>query len=397
MTMPLAAVLALTLGAAGCSHGGDAPALASVVRDELVVGVEVTGVLEAVDSTDMKPPPLPGVWNFKIANLAAEGSDVKPGQQVIGFDTSDLIRALESVRNEAESAQKKLDKKRDDDLLARRDHELKIAEAEAGLRKAQLKTDAPADLVAQVQQREIQLDERAAVLALEAARQRSQQVQRSNADEIQRLTDKASYARNRVAQLEHTIASMQVTAPRAGTVVYTANQQGEKHKVGDTVWRMEDVMQIVGLGSMQGDGRVDEVDMARLATRQPVVLRLDAMPDVQLRGRVESVARSVQARSNTDPSKVVKLKIAIEPAGVPLRPGMRFRGQIETERLAGVIQIPAEAVFATPDGPVAYRAGGGGLERVRLELGRRTPTMIEVKAGLAPGDRVSRRDPGAVL
>jgi multidrug efflux pump subunit AcrA (membrane-fusion protein) len=72
---------------------------------------------------------------------------------------------------------------------------------------------------------------------------------------------------------------------------------------------------------------------------------------------------------------------------------MRFRGQVETERRQDVVQVPADAVYVTPDGPVAYRKTRGGLERVRLVLGRRTPTMIEVTAGLAPGDRVSRRDP----
>ena len=80
---------------------------------------------------------------------------------------------------------------------------------------------------------------------------------------------------------------------------------------------------------------------------------------------------------------------------VPLRPGMRFRGQVETEHLRGVVQVPADAVFVTPGGPVAYRKAGGDLERVRLGLGRRTPTRIEVVSGLAPGDRVSRSDPGA--
>jgi hypothetical protein len=119
------------------------------------------------------------------------------------------------------------------------------------------------------------------------------------------------------------------------------------------------------------------------------------MPDVQLRGAVASIARSVAAKSNTDPSKIVKLKIAIDPTAVPLRPGMRFRGQIETEHLRGVVQVPADAVFVAPDGPVAYRKAGGGLERVRLQLGRRTPAMIEVTAGLLPGDQVSRTDPGA--
>jgi hypothetical protein len=381
-------------GLGACSRAAGEAALAEVKRDELVVGVEVTGVLAAVDSSDIKPPPLPGVWNFKIASLAVEGQAVKPGDPVVGFDASDQIRELETMQNEAAAARSKLDQKRDDAQLARRDEELKLAEAEAGLHKAALKTDAPPDLVASVQQRELQLDEQGAVLALDAARQHAEQVRRSDAEEIQRLTDKLSYAQQRVAELQQRVARMQVTAARGGTIVYPLNDQGDKHKIGDGVWRMENVVQIVGLDHMRGDGQVDEVDVARVADHQPVVLRLDAMPDVELHGAVQSIARSVQARSRTDPSKIVKLTLAIDPTRVPLRPGMRFRGQIETERVAGAIVVPAEAVFAAPDGAVAYRWTGGGFEPVRLALGRRTATMIEVRSGLAPGDRVSRSDPG---
>jgi hypothetical protein len=72
---------------------------------------------------------------------------------------------------------------------------------------------------------------------------------------------------------------------------------------------------------------------------------------------------------------------------------MRFRGQIETEKLPQVVQVPADAVFITGDGPVAYRDAGGALEAVKLTLGRRNATAIEVKAGLAAGDRVSRVQP----
>lgn len=388
----LAAAVVLACGLA-CGHRGRELPLVDVKRDELVIGVEVTGVLEAVDSTDVKPPPLPGVWNFKIANLAAEGQEVKPGEPVIAFDASEQIRELETMRNEAEAAQKQLDKKRDDAQLAQRNDELEVAAAEASLRKAALKTDAPPDLVASVQQRQVQLDEQAAKLTLEAAHNHADQTRRSNAGEIQRLTEKASYTKHRADELQKTIARMQVAASRAGTIVYTANEQGEKHKVGDSVWRMEDVLQIVGLGHMLGAGQVDEVDMARLADHQSVMLRLDAMPDVQLHGTVASIARSVGAKSPTDPSKVVKLKITIDATTVPLRPGMRFRGQVETAHLPNVVQISADAVFVTPDGPVAYRKTGGGFERVRLTLGRRTSTAIEVASGLAPGDRVARVDP----
>src|SRR5207344_1398437 len=120
----------------------------------------------------------------------------------------------------ADAAQKKLEKKRDDSALARRDDELKVAEAEAGLRKASLKTDAPADLMATVEQRQVKLDEQAAKLTLEAAKNHADQTKRSDAEEIQRLTEKATYAKHRVEELCQTIAKMEVTVPRASTIVY---------------------------------------------------------------------------------------------------------------------------------------------------------------------------------
>ena len=386
----------LLLGFLACRGRGEQAVLVDVRRDDLVIGVEVTGELAAVDSTDVKPPPLPNVWDFKIASMANEGDEVKAGDPVLGFDASEQVHALENMRNEADAAQKKLDKKRDDAALARRDDELKIAEAEATLRKASLKASAPNDLVASIQQKEVELDERTAKLQLEAAKNHAEASRRADTAEIQQLTDKATYAKHRVEELQQNVVKMQVRAPRAGTIVYPTNWQGEKHKVGDSVWRMEDVMQIVGLGKMIGDGQVDEVDVARVAEAQSVTLRLDAQPDVQLHGTVQSIAKNVQTKSRTDPSKIAKLKIALDPTTVPLRPGMRFRGEIATDKLPQVVQVPAEAVFVTAAGPVAYRDVGGKLEKVALTLGRRNATAIEVKAGLASGDKVSRIDPEAV-
>jgi len=375
-----------------CAHTGDVSTV-EVRKDDLVIGVEVIGELEAVDSTDIKPPPIADMWDFKIAQMAGEGDEVKQGDPVIAFDGSEQMRELENMMNEADAAQKKLDKKRDDAALARRDDELKIAEAEAALRKASLKTGQPSDLVASIQAKETELDEQSAKLALDAAKQHAEAAKRSDDEEVERLTEKATYAKHRVEELQGNIAKLQITAPRAGTVVLPQNWQGEKHKVGDSVWRMEDVMSIVGLGKMVGAGQVDEVDIAKLDANQPVTLRLDALPDVQLKGHIESIAKAVNRKSQTDPSKVIKLKIAIDPTKEPLRPGMRFRGQIETAKLPGVVQVPADAVFVTPDGPVAYRESGGKLERVKLVLGLRNQNAIEVKQGLSPGDRVSRSEP----
>ena len=74
---------------------------------------------------------------------------------------------------------------------------------------------------------------------------------------------------------------------------------------------------------------------------------------------------------------------------------LRGRGQVEIETMRQIVVAPSDAVFATPDGPTAYRERDGKLERVRVVLGKRNATSIEIKSGLAAGDRVSRIDPEA--
>ena len=380
---------------AACSKQAGELQFVDIKQADLVIGVNVSGALEAVDSTDIKPPAVPDLWNFKISAMAPDGINVKQGMPLVGFDPSELSRELENYLNEVEAAKKKLEKKRDDMALARREEELALANAEAGLRKATLKSEQPGELVATVELKALQLDKKAAELGLELTKNKATQTKRSDEAEMLSLREKLTYATLRADQLQKSIEKMSVTAARAGTIVYPTNWRGEKKKVGDSTWRMEVVLQVVGLDKMIGRGEVDEIEMARVAKVQPVTLRLDALPDVQLIGKVDSIARAVRSKSQADPSKVVEIKIALEPTKVPLRPGMRFRGEVEIERIKDVVQIPSDAVFVTPAGPVAYRQTGGKVEQVTLTLGKRSSSMIEVKAGLSAGDRVSRVDPTA--
>ncbi|MEZ4401298.1 MAG: HlyD family efflux transporter periplasmic adaptor subunit [Kofleriaceae bacterium] len=388
----LAGAVAVVLAA--CSSAPPDDALVVVTRGDLVLTVEVTGELEAVDSTDVMPPPLPDVWEFKIAQLADEGDEVAAGAPVVGFDASNLEQELDSLRNEADAAAQKLAKRRIDAALARKDEALRLEEAEATLRKAALKAGALADQTAAIELKLLAADHRLAELALERARNHAAATARADAAELASLAEQLAYAKGRLTGVERNIAAMTIAAPRAGTVVYPTSWRGDKRKVGDSVWRMQAVVQVVSLDHMIGRGLVDEVDLARVADGQPVSLRLDALPDVQLHGEVQDIAKNVGARSDTDPSKVAQVKLRLtDTDGQPLRPGMRFRGDIETARIPDVVVVPVAAVFVTAAGPVAYRVVGGEVTAVPVTLGRRNATTIEVVSGLAVGDRVSRIDP----
>jgi len=392
---PLAALSALcALPLPGCAE--DAPAAwVAVRRGDLVIGAEVTGALRAVDSTPIKPPPIRDKWDFKIAQMADEGITVKQGDVVVAFDGFEMMQLLEQLENDADAVEAELDKRVADAAMARKDEELKISEAEANLRKATLKAEQPEELTASLDAATAEIDRRIAEIDRDHARASAQAARAHDRAAIRSLREKLAYFQGRVREVQASIGRMQVAAPRAGTVLHPTNWRGEKKKVGDAAWRMETVVEIVSLDEMVGEGEVDEVDASRVREGQRVTLRLDAQADRELVGVVSEIANTVQRRSFADPSRVVRLTVEIEDDGeVPLRPGMRFRGLVETEVAKDVVIVPAEAVFVTADGPVAYRRTGDGHERVRLEIGRRSASEVEVLEGLEAGDQVSRVDLG---
>src|SRR5437870_11981451 len=129
-----------------------------VTRGDLVSGIDITGTLTAVDSGQFGPPQVSDTWDFKISMLAPEGSDIKKGQPVMAFDTSELRKRLDEKSAEAEQARKEIEKKRADLALRREDERLQLADAEARVRKAELKLERPSDIISVKERQQVQLD-----------------------------------------------------------------------------------------------------------------------------------------------------------------------------------------------------------------------------------------------
>lgn len=371
---------------------------AEVKREDLVIGVEVSGTLSALESVALGPPQVEGVWDYKIAFMAPEGMEVRQGQPVLGFDISALEETLAEKIAERDSAQKELEKKLANLEIQQGEDEMRLAEARAKHRRAALKVQVPPELVASNELKEARTDLQLAEREIAYLENRMRLQRREGMAEAGALRDRRDRAAARVAEVEDAIRRMTVLAPRDGTVVYAsdARRGRDKKKVGDSCWRGERVLEIPDLRRMIAEGQVDEADAGRVAVGQRVILRLDAHPDVIYTGRVRSIGTSVQRRSSADPVKVVGLDIALDRTDPQrMRPGMRFLGTVEIERTPEALVVPAEAVFNRADGPVVYRRARWGTEPVRPQLGRRNAQWVEIRGGLAEGDAVSLRDPEA--
>ena len=389
----IVAIAALQLAGLGAEQSR---AWVEATIGDLAITVDVEGTLVSTDSSMLTPPrSARRIFDFKISMMAPEGEEVSTGTPILAFDTSDLERQLRDRQTRAAQAAKNLEKLDRDLEQKRLGHELRLAEAEARLRRAGLQVDVPEDLSsarelekARLDQQLAEIEVRSVLAQIEAADQ---------AGEAQRavLEGNRTRAERNVTEIEATIEQMTVRAPRPGTVIYVSDRAGQKKQVGDSAWRNVEIIELPDLNSLIGRAEVDEADAGRVTEGQPFRIRLDAHPDIEYTGSTASISRAVQRKSlSRNPLKAVRLELHFDETDVRrMRPGMRFRGAIETERIAETLLIPSDAVFPSPDGPIVFRRTLLGHETVAVTLGRRNATMVEVLAGLDAGDLVAATNP----
>lgn len=355
----------------------------------LVLGVEVSGTLKAVESSQIGPPHVQHLHRFKISMLAPEGETVTSGQPIVAFDTSELQDKLRERRNEVAEAETRVKKEEVSLAVQISDDTLAMAEAEARLRKSRMANAGPSDLFASIEREKAALDLTMAELEVERLERRIAFSRAAAEARIEALRADLSKARTEVDRLNQAIKSMTRTAPRDGVVTYKTNWRNEKKKVGDNCWRHETVVEIPNLASMMAEGEVQEALSGRISEGQAVDIQLDAHQDTTYRGKVTRVVRAVQEKSWRNPLKIVHVEIALENTDSDrMRPGMRFKGTIEVGRKTDVLLIPVASVFASPNGPAVHLRTAFGSRLVLLQLGDSDGLSIEVLEGLEAGDRV---------
>ncbi len=363
----------------------------AVKRDELVVGAEMRGALQALDSDQLGVVPIAEVWDYKISRMAPEGAAVKKGQPVLWFDTNEHEQKLLEKIAEGDAARKQIEKREKDLLLREKEVDLQLAEAESRKRKAELKVDVPAEIAASKDLALARLDLEQGTIEMESLTRKKVALKASATAELAILESRKDRADLRVKQLRDGIAAQTVKAPRDGTILYLSNWRDEKKKVGDSCWRGEKVMEVPDLTRMGIRAEVDESDGGRLTEGQTVTFRLDSNPDQELSGKVTRILRTVQRQSPKTLLRVFRFDVTLDAVdSVKMRPGMRVRGRVELARVPGVLLVPNESIFASAKGPVVFRRAGGGWKAVPVTVGRRGDDGVEVTGGLSEGDRVAR-------
>jgi len=174
-------------------------------------------------------------------------------------------------------------------------------------------------------------------------------------------------AQAQVDEAKLSVSYTEIRAPRDGVIGNRSAREGQFVRPGTTV------MALVPLRDVYVVANFKETQLTRVAVGQKVTLDVDAFPDAEIHGRVESIAPASGSRFSLLPpenatgnfTKIVQrlpVKIVLEgplPKNVRLTPGMSVVATIDTR--SGARQAPknpAEThLAAAPTGP----AGQSGL------------------------------------
>lgn len=379
------------LGAAGAlvaaKSRGDAPAeekespfrLGKVVAEDLQVSVREVGVVDPLNKVEVKST----VSGRVVALHVREGDQVRRG---------DLLAEVEPDVTQAQSLSEV--------NTAVDQSELKLRDAERALAAQQRLADA--GLLGSESLREFQTARDLAAQDLEAARTRYRIVEAHGIP----ISAKGS----QVAR---------VAAPMDGVVIQRGVELGETVTSGVSSFNAGTVLfTVADLASLVIKVNLNEVDIAKVSTGQPVRVTLDAYPQKAFSGRVRFVA---PAATLADKIKVFETEIALDQLDPSFRTGMSANVEILGERRDHSLSIPLEALQRREGAVVAYRlkkdvadkqiekarTGLSGknkytwlaehwqeyFEPVTIEAGIATLERVEVVAGLADGDQVALEDP----
>jgi HlyD family secretion protein len=108
-------------------------------------------------------------------------------------------------------------------------------------------------------------------------------------------------------------------------------------------------------------------------------------------GWVRRVEPSAFTRLSSLGVEEQRVNVIIDPEGegwAGLGDGFRVEAEILVLETGDVTRVPASAVFRSGNGWAVFRVQDGRARLVQVEVGVRTPELVEVVAGVEPGDRV---------
>lgn len=187
--------------------------------------------------------------------------------------------------------------------------------------------------------------------------------------ELARSEARVAQAEAQLVRAEADLDDATLRAPFAGVVGRIDVAPGE-------TLGQDSIITLLDVERYQVILNVDEVDVARVATGQPVEVLIDALGAPTLEGIVRNIT---PLASDDQAVTAYEVTVEIDPANQPVKPGMTASATIEVARQDNALSVPVQAIF-TEEGETVVRVvtnADGDAPQI---------TIQPVKTGLRAGD-----------
>ncbi len=202
--------------------------------------------------------------------------------------------------------------------------------------------------------------------------------------------------------IEEQMSKCIIRATKPGLVVYGRAGDDmmyygggeERVREGATVRERQTILTIPDMSNMSVRVRIHETYIKKVKKGQKARLTADAFADKVLEGEVIKVGvlPDSQNRWMNPDLKVYLTTIAVNSTNEWLKPGMTAKVEIFIEQLTNVVYVPLQSIALEEGKYVCYLARNSSVpERREVEVGSFNEEFIEVKKGIAEGDKVLLR------
>ena len=372
---------------------GIASGLAQVRRGEIKKRLLLDGELRAVSSRTIFSSTSE---EAKITYLPPEGSLVKAGDRVVELDNSTILTKITDTEERIIAAENDIDKARSQHEGALRDMEVVLSTLWLAYEQSKLDVNVPATVVPRRKYQENQLAFDKGKTEYENQLAKIEQKKKEQAAELQVKVIEKDKLGVRLDQIKANLASMTLTAPADGMVIYGDHwMERRKIQVGDMVWGGFPLVRLPDLKEMEVLAQVNEVDGPRLSIGQKAQVRLDSYPDTEITGLVKSIAQTAIKASWMAKAKVFLVVIALDRTVTEImKPGMSAQVVLAINEQPALLLVPRSAV--------QFEGGSAQVMRIEGEADRRAVAVTVLAADplnyaiaddgvLKEGDRILSR------
>jgi multidrug resistance efflux pump len=359
------------------------------------VTLRITGTTGARNYANIKAPILrgPGFGSAMVLlELANSGSMVRKGDLVARIDAQMMIDRLEDFKDQLAAASNDVEKRRAEQKVEWENMQQTLRVAQASFDKSKLdytagevRTDVERELL------KLSMDEADARLKQQS---RDASFRKTSQDAELRILEISLVNRQRRYNIfSSNIERFTIRAPMDGLLVMSPMFRGGEMgqvQLGDQVQSGQQILKIVDPRSMQVEGWVSQSDSGALRIGQPVQIGLDAFPEVQLKGRVESIGALAVARGwqSNNYVRSVPVKVSIDGTDTRVIPDLSAFAEVVIETVDNQLQVPVGAVQERDGKSFVSVRKGDQFEFREITPGKKNNLNVVVLAGLQAGEEV---------